>query len=249
MNERVETLRLSSTLTVTVLYEDRYLMAIDKPSGLLVAPAHWEQTSRNLMLMLREGIERGTPWARRRNLRFLTNAHRLDADTSGALLLAKNRPALIKMTDRFEHRRVEKIYYALVSGSPKDEEFSVEEPIGSHPTIKGKMVVDRKTGREAITKFSIIERLGKFTLVRVEPITGRTHQIRVHLTWLGLPVVSDSIYGPIAKPGTEVKEPMPRLGLHAAELGFKHPFLQKDIRIVAPLPRDFERTLSNLRRK
>ena len=96
MNEKIETLRLSKALTITVLYEDRYLMAIDKPSGLLVAPAHWEHTSRNLMLMLREGVERGTPWAKRRNLRFITNVHRLDAETSGILLLAKNKPTLIK---------------------------------------------------------------------------------------------------------------------------------------------------------
>src|SRR5262249_46333179 len=144
MQEKIETLRLSAAITIVVLYEDRYLMAVDKPPGLLVAPAHWERTSRNLMLMLREGVERGVEWARRRSLRFIANAHRLDAETSGVLLLAKNRPALSKMSDRFEERRVEKIYWAIVEGRPEREEFTVDAPIAQHKTLKGVMAIDRR---------------------------------------------------------------------------------------------------------
>ncbi|MEW6732993.1 MAG: RluA family pseudouridine synthase [Acidobacteriota bacterium] len=248
--ERVETLRLSNSITITVLYEDRYLLAVDKPAGLLVAPAHWEQTSRNLMLMLREGVERGVPWARRRNLRFIANVHRLDADTSGVLLLAKNRPALIQMTRRFEQRRVEKSYLALVTGVPASEQFNIAEPIGMHATIKGLMVIDGKQGRESLTECRVLERLGAYTLIEAKPVTGRTHQIRVHLAWAGLPVVADPLYGKQSNLSAQaaLSEPMARLALHAQALSFKHPLLQTEVHIEAPLTKDFYQALANLRK-
>lgn len=246
---RVETLRLSSKIVVPVLYEDRYLIAIDKPSGLLVAPANWEQTSRNIMLMLREGVERGTPWARRRNLRFIANVHRLDADTSGVLLLAKNRPALSQMTDKFIKRQVKKFYVTLVHGTPEEDQFSVDEPIGQHPTITGLMVVDRKQGKESLTHFTVLERIGQYTLLKVQPISGRTHQIRVHLAWLGLPVVADPLYDLSQEEEMKgPKAPISRLALHASELSFKHPLMPRNVHIEAPLPKDMVRAISLMQR-
>lgn len=243
--ERVETIHLSSKLTVAVLYEDRHLLAIDKPSGYLVAPVSWEHTSRNIMLMLREGVERMTPWAKRRSLRYINNVHRIDADTSGVLLLAKNRVALTHMTARFEQRQVEKTYITLVEGSPKDDEFSVDLPLIPHATRVGFIIVDRREGRDALTKFKVLERLGKYTLLLAQPLTGRTHQIRVHLRAVGLPVVSDPIYNQMDE--TE-KPPLARLALHATGLGFLHPLLHKNVSISCPLPKDFNNALSMLRR-
>ncbi len=252
MVERKETLRLGSSITIDVLYEDRYLMAIDKPAGLLVAPVQWQQTSRNLMLMLREGVERGTPWARRRSLRFITNVHRLDAETSGVLLLAKNRPALTQMTACFEARRVEKTYLMLVWGTPQEDQFSVTAPIASHPKIKGLMVVDHHTGREAHTEYRVLARMGKYSLLSAKPITGRTHQIRLHLAWRGFPVVADPLYSLPRKPDADelaaflAKQPMVRLALHASALDFKHPLLGKYVHIESPLPKDFANTVKSL---
>ncbi|MBI4854784.1 MAG: RluA family pseudouridine synthase [Acidobacteria bacterium] len=260
--EKIETIRLSSKLTVPIIYEDRHLIAISKPSGYLVAPVQWEQTSRNLMLMLREGIDMGAPWARRRVLRFIANIHRLDADTSGVLLLAKNRAALSQMTDRFERRQVEKIYLALVKGQIEEDNFSVDIPIAEHPKTIGLMTVDKRNGREALTYFSVIKRFAEYTLLKAMPITGRTHQIRVHLAWIGLPVLNDPLYGKENKPkilkdqkntqensqesSQENTLPIERLALHSSELIFKHPLLPKKVRIEAPLPKDFAQTLQRL---
>ena len=149
--------------------------------------------------------------------------------------------------------RSEKQYLVVVYGRVNVARGTLEAHLSRSRRKRRTVVTDAVSGSNSQTLFERLRRIKASpigaALLCCRLLTGRTHQIRVHLTWLGLPVVSDSIYGPIAKPGTEVKEPLPRLGLHAAELGFKHPFLQKDIRIVAPLPRDFERTLSNLRRK
>lgn len=245
----VETLRLSNKLTVNVIFEDRYFMAIDKPSGYLVAPVSWEQTKRNLMLMLREGVERGTPWARRRHLRFIANVHRIDADTSGVLLLAKNRVALSQMTARFERRRVEKSYITLVEGVAREEQFKIEFPLAQHPEIVGRMVVDYKEGREAITEFKVLERFSKHTLLMAQPITGRTHQIRVHLAKAGLPVVADPLYGLRYGEREEDRPIMDRLALHSIYMDFKHPFTQQKVHIEAPLAKDIYRVLDILRKR
>lgn len=239
--ERTETLRLSRSVTVPVVYEDKYLMAINKPSGLIVAPAHWEQTSRNLMKMLRDGLEMGTPWAKRRNLRFICNIHRLDSDTSGVLLLAKNRPALAQMTKKFEERRVSKLYLAVVEGNSAEDSFTVSEPIAPHPKYKNVSCIDRKNGREAVTHFTTLERFPNYSLIQAEPVTGRTHQIRIHLAHAGLPVLGDALYGSNI-------EPTFRLALHASALRFLHPFTRRAVEILAPLPKDIERLVSRLRR-
>jgi 23S rRNA pseudouridine1911/1915/1917 synthase len=256
--KRIETIRLSTKLIVPIIYEDRHLLGITKPSGYLVAPVQWENTSRNLMLMLREGIEMGAPWARRRVLRFITNVHRLDADTSGVLLLAKNRTALSQMTDRFEKRKVDKTYLALVKGTISQDEFFADVAIGEHPKIIGVMVIDRKNGREALTNFAVVERFGEYTLVKAFPVTGRTHQIRVHLAWLGLPVVNDSLYD-IERQEIETEQkyqqhpedflPIKRLALHASDLSFRHPLLPKKVNINSPLPKDFAETIEMLQKR
>lgn len=239
--ERAETLHLSRSITVSVVYEDKYLMAINKPSGLIVAPAHWDQTSRNLMKMLRDGLEMNTPWVKRRNLRFICNIHRLDSDTSGVLLLAKNRPTLTQMTKRFEERRVDKYYIAVVEGSPVEEAFTISEPIAQHPKYKNVSCIDHKSGREAVTHFTTLERFHDYSLIQAEPVTGRTHQIRVHLAHAGLPVLGDVLYG-------SSKAPKFRLALHAAGLRFVHPFTRRSVEIHAPLPQDMERLIFRLRK-
>jgi 23S rRNA pseudouridine1911/1915/1917 synthase len=238
-------LRLTKDLAVKVLYEDRYFLAIDKPSGYLVAPVTWQHTSRNLVRLLRQGLENGQQWARRRGLKFIANIHRLDADTSGLLLLAKNRPALIQMTARFEQRKVHKTYQVLVHGQPAQDQFTVDLAIAPHPQIAGQMCLDRQAGKPAVTHFQVLARFADYSLLQAEPITGRTHQIRLHLKAMKLAAVADPIYGLYPLPATS---PLPRLALHAASLEFRHPFTGQTVTIKAPLATDIEHALARLRR-
>ncbi|MCS6885098.1 MAG: RluA family pseudouridine synthase [Acidobacteriota bacterium] len=235
---RPNLLRLSKSIAVEVLYEDKYLLALNKPAGLLVAPMHWDRTSRNLMKLLRDGIEAGTLWARSRCLRFICNVHRLDADTSGVLLLAKNRPTLAQMSKSFEERHVSKIYLAIVEGNFAEDRFTVSEPIAEHPH-KPMSCIDRITGREAITHFTVVDRFANHTLLQAEPVTGRTHQIRLHLAHIGRPVVGDLLYGGLRND---------RLALHAYKLTFRHPFAAKSVDIKAEPPKDFLKLINKIKK-
>jgi RluA family pseudouridine synthase len=236
-----ELLRLSREWQVDVLYEDRALLAINKPAGLIAAPESWSRTRRNLMLYLQEGIQRRAYWAVSRGIRWIKNVHRIDADTSGILLLAKTPAALDRMTELWERREVEKEYIALVEGAPREATFQIARGIAPHPKREGLMVIDDKHGRRAQTFVSLREQFRRHALLWVKPVTGRTHQIRIHLASVGLPIVSDPLYGS-GRPG-----PMPRLGLHAARLRFVHPFTHRPVEIEAPWPKDLREAVARLR--
>ena len=215
---------------IPILFEDRSVLAIDKPRGWLLVPVSWQKTARNLQAAINSSIAAPDFWARSRGLKFLRYVHRLDADTSGILLFAKSPGAVETFSDLFESRQMEKTYLAVVVGEPKQNEWSCRLKLMPDPRQIGRMKVDPH-GKPAETRFRVLENVcehewssGKpsdfgvrrhvgalgsgdvsphstsgsprqLTLIEARPITGRTHQIRVHLMESGLPIVGDEMYG------------------------------------------------------
>ncbi|HEY1173450.1 MAG TPA: RluA family pseudouridine synthase [Verrucomicrobiae bacterium] len=223
---------------IPILYEDRSVMAIDKPAGWLLVPFSWQRTQRNLQAAVTSSISAGHFWARSRNLKFLRHVHRLDGDTSGILLFAKSLGAVDTYSDLFETRQMEKTYLVVVHGVPKQTEWTCTAKLASDPQQVGRMRVDNKEGKDCETSFRVRDTNGTWSLVEAFPVTGRTHQIRVHLLDSGHAVVGDDYYGPDAGDGHKhlppQRTPYP-LGLRAATLAYFDPFLRKNTRIKAPM--------------
>jgi RluA family pseudouridine synthase len=178
---------------VPVLFEDEHLLALNKPAGLLTAPDRYDPERPNLMKLLHRGIIEGKPWAKERNLAYLMNAHRLDFETSGVILLAKSKPVLVALANLFGSEKPSKAYVALVQGAPAQDSFEVNAKLAPHPARVGLMHVDEKRGKRSQTLFGIRELFDGYTLLECQPLTGRTHQIRVHLRHVGLPA-GDRLY-------------------------------------------------------
>ena len=259
------TIKLSSPETrefreIPVLYEDEALLAVDKPSGLLVSPDRYDQSQPNLMKLLHAGITAGKPWAKERGLSYLMNAHRQDIETSGVILLAKTKPVLVQLANVFGSEKPCKKYVALSKGEPEKNEFSTEAKLAPHPANPALIRVDPKRGKKARTDFTVRERFHGWTLIECRPATVRTHQIRVHLRSLGLPIVGDPLYGgkPLwlsrlkrdyrLKPDREERPLMGRVALHAEELSLDHPITGARITITAPWPKDLTVAVKYLRK-
>ncbi len=231
------------TIPLEVVYEDDDLLGVNKPAGMVVHPArsHREGTLVNALLARYPGLDVGD--AGRPGI-----VHRLDRDTSGLIVVAKTEQALAHLRRQFRSRGVQKTYLTLVHGRPPAPEGIVEAPIGRDPRHRKRMAVIG-TGREARTRYELLEELGDYSLLAVSPETGRTHQIRVHLAWLGVPVAGDRVYG--RKRGSQrVKNDMglERQFLHAWRLSFQLPGDRGIIALEAPLPADLQQAISALRR-
>ncbi len=212
---------------ISIIYEDRSVLAIDKPRGWMLVPDSWRKTNWNLQTAIDSSIRADDFWARSRNLRYLRHVHRLDADTSGVMLFAKSEGAMRAMGDMFESRRMEKTYLAVVEGVPKQKEWTCELPLGPDPKQFGRMRVNHsQDGKEAETHFRVLLGNERFTLIEASPLTGRTHQIRVHLAESGSPIMCDEIYGRVEKGF--------RLGLRAVRLTYKDTFTRRPVTILAP---------------
>ena len=258
-------IKLSSPLTrefweIEVLFEDEHLLALNKPACLLTSPDRYDPARPNLMRLLHAGIAAAKPWARQRGLTYLSNAHRLDFETSGVILLAKSKPVLVKLADQFGANEPRKTYLALVAGTPPEPTWEINASIAPHPAKLGLMWIDFKQGKNSRTTFSVREGFRGYTLLECRPITGRTHQIRVHLKHSRLPICGDRAYGgkPVflsrlkpdyrLKPGREERPLIATLALHAEELQLVHPVTGNDLKISAPWPKDLTVALRYLRR-
>src|SRR5271154_2124907 len=160
-------IKLSSPATkefweIPVLFEDEQLLALDKPAGLLISPDRYDPNRPNLMKLLHAGITAAKPWARERHLNYLSNAHRLDFETSGVILLAKSKPVLVALADLFGIEKPLKKYLALVRGEPVENQFEVDEKLAPHPVQIGLMRVDPKNGKRSKTKFEVLENFPRF---------------------------------------------------------------------------------------
>ena len=202
-------------------------MAIDKPRGWMLVPDSWRKTNWNLQTAIDSSIRADDFWARSRNLRYLRHVHRLDADTSGVMLFAKSEGAMRAMGEMFESRRMEKTYLAVVEGVPKQKEWTCELPLGPDLKSFGRMRVDTsEEGKESETHFRALTSNERFTLIEASPLTGRTHQIRVHLSQSGYPIMCDELYGRVEKGF--------RLGLRAVRLAYRDTFTRRPVSIIAP---------------
>ena len=256
--------KLSSPAThefweIPILHEDAELLALDKPAGLLTSPDRLAPERPSLMKLLHEGVAAGKPWARERNLAYLANAHRLEGDTSGVLLLAKTKSALIALADQFGSDQPLKHYLALAQGVPPDDAFVATEKIGPHPLQNGQMRIDSRNGKKARTEFAVRERFSRWSLVRCTPRLERPQQIALHLSHAGFAVVGDEAHGGKKlwlsrlkrnfrlKPGREERPLISRAALHAEELTVVHPVTHETVTIKSELPKDMRVALKYLR--
>jgi 23S rRNA pseudouridine1911/1915/1917 synthase len=239
-------------IPLDIIYEDSSIIVIDKPPGMVVHPAYGNPSGTlvNALLyhckdlagingILRPGI-----------------VHRLDKDTSGVMVVAKDDEAYHQLTKQFKNRTVEKVYVAIAYGKFSQEEGLIDSAIGRHPSERKRMSTRTKRGRMAITRWKVRERLDGFTFLEIFPQTGRTHQIRVHLSSMGHPLLGDPVYGRKGRRGS-IRDPvlkvclkkMNRQALHAHRLGFNHPRTGEKVEFISPIPQDMKDVLSFLRRQ
>ena len=232
-------------IPLQIIFEDKDLLVLNKPPGLVVHPAagHDEGTLVNALLHHCSGELSGIGGVARPGI-----VHRLDKDTSGCIVVAKNDATHLKLTEQFASRTVTKIYAAILCGKLTAERGDIRAPIARHATQRKRMAVV-PGGREAWTSYEVAERLPGATLVEAQLHTGRTHQIRVHFQHLGFPLVGDESYG--RKQSLRLTEQTgytaPRQMLHARRLSFAHPRGGKTVKFEAPWPEDFEAALQALR--
>jgi 23S rRNA pseudouridine955/2504/2580 synthase len=260
-----EAIKLSSPAThefweIPVLFEDQHLLALHKPTHLLTSPDRIDAQRPSLMKLLHAGIQRGALWSKARGPSYLMHAHRLDFETSGVLLLAKSKSTLIALAKLFGSEKTVKYFVALVQGAPPQDSFAVEAKLAPHPVNIGLMRVDEKSGKRSRTQFEVLEKFSGCTLMKCQPLTDRSHQIRVHLRHVGLPIVGDAVYGgsPLLlsrlkseyrlKPKQTERPLISRVALHAVELTLPHPITGTTITITAPWPKDLTVAVKYLRR-
>ena len=222
-------------IPLTIIYEDDELLVVDKPAGLTVHPAPGHSSHTLVNALLSHLSELSDSDEERPGI-----VHRLDKDTSGVMVVAKNVMAQENLMDQFKARTVVKRYQVLVKGHLSPKEGVIEAPVGRDPRHRQQMaVVPESRGREATTEYTVIRYIGEFSLLEVRPVSGRTHQIRVHLKAIGFPVAGDKVYGVKANPLT-------RQFVHAAVLGFVLPSNGEYREFTSPLPEDLRQALSTI---
>ncbi len=245
---------------IEVLYEDAELLALDKPAGLLLVPDPNEPEAPALMPLLHRGIADGKPWATTRGLGFLSNVHVIDREASGVLLLARSKSILGTISNLIGSEQPVHTCLALVRGEPPEDEFEINAPIGQDAVRPGLLRVDTRHGKRSRTLVRVAKRFAGFTLVRCQPLTGRPHQIRVHLRYARFPVAGDLVYGgrpfllsqlkPVyrLKPGKVEKPLLDSAAVHSESIEIPHPNTGVALQIKAPLPKHLSVALKYLER-
>ena len=235
---------------IDILLEDEHVLVVNKPAGLLTIPG------RQGGVALREAVAHQV-----RSADELRLVHRLDRQTSGVLVLVKTLDAQRELSRQFRERTVDKYYLAIVAGYPEEDGGLIDAPLAPHPHLVPRMVVNTQKGRPSQTRWEVVERFRGAALIRCQLLTGRQHQIRVHLKHIGLPLLVDELYGEagafylsqiksgyrLAR-GREERPLIDRLTLHAESIAFDHPLSGERVTVSAPLPKDFGATLNQLRR-
>jgi 23S rRNA pseudouridine1911/1915/1917 synthase len=232
---------IAQDISLKILYEDSDIIVVDKPQGMVVHPAagNYEGTLVNALLYHCKDLS-GINGTVRPGI-----VHRIDKDTSGVLVVAKNDVAHMHLAEQIKEHTITRIYNALVHGTVKEPAGIIEAPIGRHPVHRKKMaVVLNKNAKVAITHYRVLERFNKYTYIEARLETGRTHQIRVHMSYTGHPVVGDPVYGP-RKGNFNLKGQ----ALHARILGFIHPKTGEHLEFEAPLPAYYTEILEILRKE
>lgn len=231
---------LPEDIPLDILYEDSDVILINKPKDMVVHPAagHYTGTLVNALMYHCKGDLSGINGVLRPGI-----VHRIDKDTTGVLIVCKNDKAHNALAEQLKEHSITRKYRAIVCGNLKEDEGTVDAPLGRHPQDRKKMAIVRTGGKRAVTHYRVLERFGNYTYIECQLETGRTHQIRVHMASLGHPLLGDEAYG-------RVKSPFKLEGqtLHAMVLGFIHPTTGEYMEFEAPLPEYFEKLLEKLRR-
>jgi len=243
---------LPEDIPLNIIYEDDELIILNKQSNILVHPARGNThgTLVNALAFYSDKLSSGLGEFRPGIV------HRLDRNTTGVMVVAKTDPAQWKIAKQFEHRQVNKTYLAIVHGTPELNADRIKVPLGVHPRMREKYAVRPESGKEAITFYEVLESFRGFSLLKLSPKTGRTHQIRVHLSYIKHPIVADDMYGgklvypwQLTDGEPTVQEPiLNRVALHAFSLEFKHPKTEESVKFEAPLPDDIQNLLDTLRK-
>lgn len=227
-------------IPIDIVYEDKDIIVVNKPKGMVVHPANGnpDGTLVNALMSICKDSLSGIGGEIRPGI-----VHRIDKDTSGLLIVAKNDKAHLCLSEQIKNREITKKYVALVRGIIKENDATIDMPIGRSTKDRKKMAV-RKDGKKAVTHFKVLQRFNGYTYLDIKIDTGRTHQIRVHLSEIGYPIVGDMVYSNGKNPfGVEGQM------LHAKSLDFKHPITKEQMHLEAPLPEYFEKVLKTLENK
>ena len=229
---------VAQDIPLEIVYEDDDLLVINKPKGMVVHPApgnpdntlvnaimaHCKERLSTINSVVRPGI-----------------VHRIDKDTSGLLVIAKNDESHLKLSEQFKVHSIERVYNAVVKGSFKESTGTINAPIGRHPVHRKKMAVTDKNSKSAVTHFKVLEEFSDYTLLECRLETGRTHQIRVHMSYIGHTLLGDELYGDRNKLGVKGQV------LHASVLGFDHPRTGERLSFSCPYPKEFEDIINKIR--
>ncbi len=233
----------AEAIPLEILFEDEFIIAVNKPPAMLSHPSRYERTGTLLNALLHH-----TFCQEEKHLR-LGLVHRLDRDTSGVLLIAKQEIALQRLASQFDQRQVKKVYQAVVFGIPSNNAGEINAPIGWHPTLS-RWGVEGENSKQAKSYYEVKIPINNFACIELQPYTGRTHQLRIHMSYIGHPIVGDLVYGLSNNQIWQEENPSyktPRQLLHASTLVFKHPITQEQIILSTPMPKDMQEFLGFIR--